>query len=216
MIIYNSNNVTSNGTVWGNHFMEDHVTGSSYAKNMKGADSPAGITVSGSGNLIYNNYFAKGTYAISPDHDIYTGNYPVTYSNDWNLSEKKPVNYSTVSNGLILTGSIVDSGFQGGNFWSQAISQTPYNSSGKIAKGGDYYPLTQLAYPVTFNGLGLPGGIEWSVSIDNGARCTLWLRHPDQWNRIRIERYFRPYRLQCYVHSAGTPLRINMECEPCG
>ncbi len=168
VIIYNSNNGASNGTVWGNHFLVDHVIGSSYSKNMKGSADPAGITVSGSGNLIYNNFFAKGASAGSPDHDIYTGNYPVDYTNNWNLSEKMPVNYATVVNGLNLTGSIVDSGYQGGNFWSEKVQYIPYNSSGKIAKGGDYYPLMQLTYNATFNGTGLPAGIQWSVSVDNG------------------------------------------------
>lgn len=169
LLVYNGVNTDANGTIWGNYFLMDHVTHSQYSTNLAGAGDPSAISVFSSGNLIYNNYFTSGVSAQSPGYDKYTGNASVSYHNDWNLSEKQNLSYFEIRNGYNLTGSIVDCSYQGGNFWDKQIVSLPYNSSGKIAIGGDYIPLIPTTYNATFITNGLPSGIGWSVSIDGGV-----------------------------------------------
>lgn len=171
LLVYNNATADTNGTIWGNHFLADHVIHSQYSLNIRGADNPSGVSAYSSGNLIYNNYFTSGISAFSTGVDPYTGNASVVYHNDWNLSGKMPVSYVKHVNGYNLTGSIVDSGYQGGNFWDREITTIPYNSSGGISHGGDYLPLIEITYGVAFNSLGLPSGIPWSVTLDNSARA---------------------------------------------
>lgn len=167
VLIYSEDNQESNGTIWGNHFYRDYVLDSTYAGSMLGSMAPESLSVFSSGNLIYNNYFESSLNVKSPLKNLYNTTSDAVFTNDWNLPEKMPLNYTTVVNGMNLTGSIVDSGYQGGNYWDRDIPYLPFDSNGGIAVGGDYYPLIPLTYGATFVENGLPTGIAWSVKMDN-------------------------------------------------
>ncbi|HTW55317.1 MAG TPA: PEGA domain-containing protein, partial [Thermoplasmata archaeon] len=71
-----------------------------------------------------------------------------------------------------LTGSIIGTWYQGGNYWSNYGNQSnpygvlPYNNTGWIDPGGDYVPLVPFTlYQVTFFETGLPVGATWGVSV---------------------------------------------------
>ncbi|MGC8608730.1 MAG: thermopsin family protease [Thermoplasmata archaeon] len=101
-------------TVWGNTFKN-------YANPMINADemaainlygAPLGISVYSSSNLVYNNIFNSTITAYSPSFSIYTGE-PAQYINQWNVS-LRPASSISIKNGFTLTGSIVNSEYQGG------------------------------------------------------------------------------------------------------
>ncbi len=60
----------------------------------------------------------------------------------------------------------------GRNFWANygtaadPYGVLPYNDSGLITVGGDYYLLTPPLYNVTFTEKGLPRATLWSVTLD--------------------------------------------------
>lgn len=166
LLLYNDYTGNVQGTVWGNHFIRDYSLDSMYSPHMKYSTDPAAMMVYSSGNLIYNNYFALGLGVKSPLNGNFNPSQPSIYINSWNLSVKMPVDYVNTVNGVNLTGSIVDCGYQGGNYWDREIKAIPYDAEGGIAIGGDYYPLMPSTYNVTFNAIGLPNGIQWSVVLD--------------------------------------------------
>ncbi len=135
---------SSSNTVWGNTFenyTNPNVNESEMAAiNLYGA--PLGISVYSNDNLIYNNIFNSTITAYSPSFSIYTGE-PAQYVNQWNVS-LRPSSYVSMVNGYALTGSIVGTQYQGGNYWWNLNGIIPYNNSGAIEFGGDFEPLNLL------------------------------------------------------------------------
>lgn len=165
LLIYNDINTVSNNVVWGNTFSQGPITYSSYSSKIDLMNGPLGITVYGSHNKIYNNYFSVQNTAYSPNYDIYTGA-TVMYNNQWNISKQNPSNINIV-NGYQLFGCIIRVNYQGGNYWSDYDGKLPYyNAGGMIANGADYVPLLYPSYPVKFIGSGLAPGVSWGVNID--------------------------------------------------
>lgn len=171
LIVYNENSGSSGGTIWGNHFIADPITGTYYSGSILNGTDPLSIILMGSGNLVYNNYFGQGTSAVSPAYDMFAQE-PATYSNNWDLGQKYNLSYINQVMGYSLTGSIVDTSYQGGNYWENFDGTIPFSDNGGIAIGGDYYPLVPTAYPVTFNGHGLPAGTSWSVTLGQNTVST--------------------------------------------
>ena len=137
----------SNNTVWGNTFtnVSPVLMNQSGIANVSLYGEPLALSVYSSGNLIYNNNFTTSIPAYSPDYSIYTGN-SAYYINAWNVSLRPASTYSLV-NGYNLTGTIVPSSYQGGNYWYNFNGIIPYNDSGLIVNGGDYEPLNILMVP---------------------------------------------------------------------
>lgn len=136
LLIYGSPDVV----VWGNYFLESQ---SSFNYSMYGPinvwGEPLGLAEYSSGDVIYNNYFAVQANAYSPDVSIYSGQ-PTIYMNEWNITEQ-PASNVHMFNGFKLTGSIIGTSYQGGNFWWNFDGVVPYNDDGLIYYGGDYDPL---------------------------------------------------------------------------
>jgi len=136
ILIYKS----ANTVVWGNYFINAVQTYNNTfysATDIWGA--PLGISEFSSGDTIYNNYFNVEITAYSPDYSIYSGN-PAVYMNYWNIT-KEPAYMVHYFNGFALSGSIIYTNYQGGNFWYNFNGTIPYNDYGLIAYGGDYVPL---------------------------------------------------------------------------
>lgn len=164
--IYSQPTDSGNGTVWGNTFERDVLIDSSYGYGMLHALNPMAISLFSSDNLLYNNYFGQGTDVVSPLHDPYSLQ-PDMYRNSWNLPEKQNVSYTNWVNGIALHGSIVNCGYQGGNYWeARDVGQIPFNADSRIAYGGDYIPLVQKTYNVSFNALGNIPPSGWTVQFD--------------------------------------------------
>ncbi len=137
----------TNNTVWGNTFMNVSplLLNQSGVANVTLYGIQLALSIYSSGNLIYNNNFTTSLPAYSPDYSIYTGN-PAYYENSWNVSLRPAASVSMV-NGYNLSGSIVNSTYQGGNYWYNFNGIIPYNDTGCIAIGGDYEPLNILMVP---------------------------------------------------------------------
>jgi len=163
LLIYNQNNTVSGNVIWGNYFLESNLEKTINTVFL--ADQPPmGISVYSSYNTIYNNYFCVQNPAISIPYDIYTG-YPVLYMDSWNIS-MEPLSYYVIFNGYNLTGSILGTGYQGGNYWWNFNGMIPFNDLGYIYYGGDYLPLNYTSYTVTFVPVGFQN-LTWSVEIIN-------------------------------------------------
>ncbi len=171
LMIYNENSGSSGGTVWGNHFLADPITESSYAANLLNGADPVSVLLMGSDNLVYNNYFGLGASAVSPSYDQFA-QVPATYSNSWDLGQKYNLSYINTVMGYELTGSIVETSYQGGNYWENFNGAIPFSDGGKIAVGGDFYPLVPPTYSVTFSGHGLPAGSTWAVTLGQSTIST--------------------------------------------
>ena len=171
----------TNNTVWGNTFVPTPVL----ASDPESVDD-AGIWVTGvneteAGDLLYNNLFEIPVPAVTPTYDPFLCDQygycsPVTYSDTWNVSEE-PATDSSMVLGYPLTGSVIGTWYQGGNYWSNyGTTQNPYgvvplaapyNDSGWITAGGDFVPLVPFSlYSVTFREFGLPSGSLWNVTAN--------------------------------------------------
>jgi len=170
-----------NNTVWGNQFTPTPVgTTSPYA--IDGGLYTTGVNDTESGDLIYNNLFAVDLPAITPTYDPFPCDQygiclPIAYTDTWNVSQQLAANFTTV-NGFNLTGSIIGTWYQGGNYWSNygtapnPYGVLPYNDSGSITVGGDYVPLVPFAlYEVAFVQSTLPAGAAWNATV-NGENFT--------------------------------------------
>ena len=171
LLVYNSNGVNGGGTIWGNHFTTDPITETSYAGNILHGTAPISILMMSSGNLVYNNYFDQGSKALSPSYDQFAQE-AATYTNMWDLGQKYNLSYVNTVQGFNLTGSIVETSYQGGNYWESFEGTIPYNDRGNIAVGGDYYPLLPQKFNVTFIGTGLPTASSWSVTLGDTTMTT--------------------------------------------
>jgi thermopsin len=166
----------TNNTIWGNTFEVASVAGNPASIDDSGS-WVTGINETESGDLVYDNYFAVPVPAITPTYDpFYCDQYgdcfEATYSDTWNVSEQ-PATAVAIVNGETLTGSIIGTAYQGGNYWSNYGTEPnpygvlPYNDSAWITSGGDYVPLVPFSlYPVTFVETGAPTGAAWNVMAD--------------------------------------------------
>jgi len=165
----------TNNTVWGNTFVPT-ATGGSDSGSIDDSGYVTGVNETESGDLVYDNYFAVPLPAITPTADPFPCDqygycYFVTYNDTWNVSQQPASNYSIV-NGFNLTGSIIGTWYEGGNYWSNYGTASdpygilPYNDSEAITAGGDYVPLVfSTLYTVTFNETGLAAGTPWNVTV---------------------------------------------------
>src|SRR5659263_16149 len=120
-------NNTANLNIYG-IFLNSASNNNTLTNNTANSNSNRGIYLSSaSNNTIYNNYFNNTNNAWDDG------------SNVWN---------TTITSGT----NIIGGSWLGGNYWSNYIGEdtdgdrlgdtlTPYNSSGNIAYGGDYFPL---------------------------------------------------------------------------
>ena len=121
-------------TVWGNIFKVSKIT-----------HTGKGVLIYASTNLIYNNAFL---------HPLnFTALSPAIFTNTWNIS-KQPAYVVHCVNGYALSGSIIDTYYQGGNYWWNYNGKIPYNDNGLIGLGGDYVPLN---YGMGIYSFGLDG-----------------------------------------------------------
>ncbi len=164
----------TNNTVWGNSFLPTPVAASNQTAIQDSGNNTTGILESESGDLVFNNYFTVPQTAYTPTIDPFSCQYictAVTYSDRWNVS-LQPANDTQTVLGRVLTGSIILTSYQGGNYWSNYGTTSdpygilPYNDGGRISNGGDYYPLVPFSlYSVTFSETGLAlGAADWGVS----------------------------------------------------
>ena len=171
LLVYNNNSGSGAGTIWGNHFSTDPITETQYAGGLLKGTDPVSILMMSSGNLVYNNYFGQGSSVVNPSYDQFA-QANATYTNMWDLGQKYNLSYVNTVMGYNLTGSIVETSYQGGNYWESFDGTIPYTDGGNIATGGDYYPLVPTKYTVTFNANGLPSGTSWGVTLDKTTIST--------------------------------------------
>lgn len=165
LAVYSQDSGSDNGTIWGNTFEKDALLGSQYSNGLLHGTEPFAVSLFSSGNLVYNNFFGLGIGVSSPLYDPYSMQ-QMLHSNSWNLPEKVNLTYTNSVNGMSLNGSIVDCGYQGGNYWEgQNVEQLPYNANGKISFGGDYIPLQPPAFEINFNALGEIPNDGWGIHL---------------------------------------------------
>ncbi len=160
--------------VWGNRFVNSSsLSPMMYPGNGAQNGPPIGIFAFESGDLIYNNYVATSITAFAPEMNMFYGYGELNLEN-WNLSMVEPRGYAVSYNGHTLSGTIVRSPYQGGNFWANYVpgSGLPYNEFGFIQSGGDYFPLPITAYSVTFTLSGWSQGTTWSVTLNGFTQST--------------------------------------------
>lgn len=180
----------TNNTIWGNTFLSTAVA-TSDPSSIANQDplNVTGIYESDSGDRIYNNYFDVAVPAFTPTFNpLLTQNRyePASYTDSWNVS-LEPASATATFLDATLSGSIIDTWYQGGNYWSNYGTQSnpfgilPYNDSGAITNGGDYVPLIPFSlYSVTFTETGLAPGTAWNVSAlgvttsSGSASLVLW------------------------------------------
>jgi len=179
----------TNNTIWGNSFLYATAAATNESGLENSGNNTTGLFESESGDLVYNNYFALPAPAYTPTIDPLSCQIaclPVSYADRWNVSYAAANATATVL-GTVLTGSIIGTSYQGGNYWSNygmpsnPFGVLPYNDSGRITNGGDYVPLVlTTVYPVSVNELGLAPGTTWGVEVQgvayrtNGSGLTLY------------------------------------------
>jgi thermopsin len=160
-------------TIWGNTFLASSVPSLGPNATLD-ATNETGVVVAASGDLIYNNYFEVPLPALTPTNDPASCLFicaPADYTDLWNTTHESATDVRTVL-GTNLTGSILHTSFQGGNFWSNYGSSEdpygvlPYTDGGAIANGGDAWPLLPFSlFNITFTVAGLPSGASWGVDF---------------------------------------------------
>ncbi len=163
----------SNNTVWGNRFLAVAAGGSIPDEVLDfGPDYAEGINETDSGDLIYNNYFDVPFPAITPTYNPLSCQIncsAAVYTDTWNVTDQPASDYS-IALGVNLTGSIIGTTYQGGNFWSiyglqgNPYGVLPFNDSGLVTVGGDYVPLIPFAISeAEFFEQGLASGVAWGI-----------------------------------------------------
>ena len=175
-------------TVWGNTFTPVDLAA------VYGVFPPeVALTVTQSGDRIYNNAFYTDSPAASSD----------TATDFWNVTcvpgftpakflagvACEPLSYAQVVNGYTLTGSILGTNYQGGNFWlnygtnANPFGEVPYEDHASVLSKariggtgsgsgdrGDYAPLiVPPLQKLTFTESGLPSGTPWDVTVVNSS-----------------------------------------------
>jgi len=180
----------TNNTIWGNEFLNTSVPTTDLYSIFDQPTNVTGVYESESGDLLYNNYFDVSSPAFTPTFDplsCQTVCSNASYVDTWNVSWQPASDAATVL-GTTLTGSIIQTSYQGGNFWSNYGTQLdpygilPYDDGGLVTNGGDYVPLVPFTlYPVMFNETGLAPGTLWNVSAmsvttsGTGSTLLLWV-----------------------------------------
>ena len=72
-------------------------------------------------------------------------------------------------NGYALVGSIVNTAWQGGNYWWDFLNflpgvTLPYDEYGYIATGGDYFAYAPMA--IVFDIVGAAPGATWNITVE--------------------------------------------------
>jgi thermopsin len=180
-------NVSSDGLEFLDGGTNNYVWGSTFFPWSDVAAYPSietpstGLTVSTSGNHIYNNeFYTNGTAASS-----------ASFTNFWNATGGyQPATNDVIFDGFNLTGSILGGTVQGGNYWfnygalANPYGVLPYGARATsptgtkaIGNGGDFAPLVTLPgdcvtclenaglYHVTFTETGLSAGASWTMKI---------------------------------------------------
>ncbi len=118
-----------NNTVWGNNFSELKNPNSTHGLFPSVAD--LGVELAESGDLVYDNAFLTATTAWLLPLNLDSGaaeNYSVT----WNITPQPAANvhYAAGFPLVPLTGSIVGTAEQGGNYWwDYGVAYNPYNGA---------------------------------------------------------------------------------------
>jgi thermopsin len=134
-----------------------------------------GIQDAESGDTIYNNAVYTTLTASTPSTDPYTG-VAAVYHDTWNItnSSLSVVHFAPSFPDLPLSGSIVNTTYQGGNFWwdygqaDNPLGRLPYTANKQITSGGDYVPLVPR-FTVTFLTTGYTGTGVWGASLTNAV-----------------------------------------------
>ncbi len=182
----------TNNTVWGNWFLPATANATDPAYVYDSGANETGLNLSENGDLLFDNAFLTPFDAVTPTLDALSCQVecePALYTDTWNVS-KEPASAWTYAHGVNLTGSIVGTMYQGGNYWwnygtlSDPYDALPYNDTGLITVAGDYVPLTfATLYTVTFREAGLAGGTPWSLTSEGVERSstssTIVLQSPD-------------------------------------
>jgi thermopsin len=135
-----------NNTIWGNTFSPY-----SYQSLYSNVGAPStGLTLAESGDLVFNNAFLTNTSAAASSSS----------HNTWNVPLQPSSVVSKVANGVPLSGSIIGTAYQGGNYWvdygrpTNPYGVLPYverrsspTGTASIATGGDYVPLSLYGTP---------------------------------------------------------------------
>lgn len=180
VLIYGPGTRNLNNTIWNNTFSNsDSIPAGAYF-----GGAPIGLTVAGSGNTVYNNVFNSIIPVVSIDGqnaDIFTGG-SVQYTNQFNIT-RTLASHASVFDGISLSGSIVGTSYQAGNYYydyfgngSQAYNGTgvgfAFNGegalNGSINYGYDYSPLVKYAYITNVSSSGLPYSYTTYFDINNG------------------------------------------------
>jgi thermopsin len=164
----------SGNVVWGNTFVNStQLTPTMYPGDGAANGPPIAIFEFEAGDLIYNNYVATSITAYAPDANMFFGSAQLNLDN-WNLSMVEPAFYAMEFNGFTLSGTIVRSVWQGGNYWADYVpgSPLPYDEYGYIESGGDFFPYPITAYSVTFELSERGPGVDWSVTVNGVTQST--------------------------------------------
>ncbi|MCL5881582.1 MAG: thermopsin [Candidatus Thermoplasmatota archaeon] len=179
ILIYNQNSTISDNYVWNNTFSNYPYV---YAGDYYGY-APIGLVVESSGNTIYNNEFTSTIPLVSISGrgaNIYNGG-NATYTDRFNITRESSSKLAHF-NGVTLSGSILNTSYQGGNYFYNYFGNgtVPYNGSGvgfvfngqgifngSINDGYSYNPLTLPSYATNITAAGLPASTETYFDINN-------------------------------------------------
>jgi thermopsin len=204
VLIYNG----QDNVIWGNYFQNSLQLVQNpeldISANVWG--EPAGVILFGSNNTVYNNYFTVEMPALSPDYNIYTGNFTI-YMNAWNISEQT-ASTPHYDLGVLLGGSIVGGFYQGGNFWWNFNGVAPYTDGGNIGYGGDFAPLNTIdLQPVNTAMLG--GNIPYLLTSSAFSGDLYNLGPVPDSTPVNVTLYLNMTnlsRLSAFVSSVNSPL----------
>ncbi len=122
-----------------------------------------GLEIAEAPDLVYNNYFATATTAWELPINLYTGVKQTFVGNEWNVAVQSAgtIHYASNFPAIPLRGSIINTSWQGGNYWwdyglaTNALNgaNNPYgllpyveNATTPIRQilGGSYYDATYI------------------------------------------------------------------------
>jgi hypothetical protein len=182
-----------NNTVWGNTFTPNNLFNS-----FSGVEHPStGLSISGDTlDRVYNNEFFTNSTASGTTETFWNVTCVPGFTAATFLAGGacEPASYSQVVNGYTLTGSILGTSYQGGNFWfnygnepnpyanvpyvNRATSETGTGRLGDtsalvVGARGDYAPLISFSlHLVTISESGLPAGTTWTALVTNSTGYT--------------------------------------------
>jgi thermopsin len=165
----------TDNTIWDNWFLPATANASNPGNLNAAGANEISLNLSEDGDLVYDNAFLTPVDAYTPTQNPLLCQVecePVLYTDAWNVSQQPAANGHMV-NGVNLTGSIIGTSYQGGNYWwnygtpSDPYDALPYNDTGFITSGGDYVPLSFTSlYTVTFRESGLAPGTRWEITSE--------------------------------------------------